>query len=141
MSVEELRALQRIVRELSADPAAGEELAQARALLAAYERRVRLEDDLSAPWVPPRKGKPKKPYKRRTYPRKAFSRQYALSILRESREPLSLRQVRERLAEYYKPLSRQGVHYALRGLSEEGLAEKVSRRQGKILRVLWRSVD
>lgn len=89
---------------------------QARGLLAFYADRAKREDNLTGPWKPPIRRAPKTPYKRRQRPKKSFAKEWALSILREAQGPVSASYIRQRLAEEYKPLTKQAVSYALRQL-------------------------
>jgi hypothetical protein len=72
------------------------------------------------PDLAPRPGRPRKPKRQRS--RKAFSREFALAILREADGPLTAPEIRRRLAVEYKSLTRQTVSYALGKLKAEGVA-------------------
>jgi len=89
--------------------------------------------------IKPPTPKPRKRNKR-VRPKKAFGAEYTLAILRESAEPLSARQINERLAEYYRPLGRQGMNWVLLKLERE---EKVKRVEagGGPARTLWGAAD
>ena len=134
-----LRALAAIQADL--DRRAGVKgLARAsRKLFAFYDREQRLADVLVGCAPPPPTRPARRRWPKREKPQKPMSADFSLAILRESPEPLSAREIGERLAVEHRAVGRQAMSYTLIRLEWEGKVERVKATAGRA-RQLWRAL-
>lgn len=126
--MERVKLLRQVAADLDADKAPGAVQDGARTLLRHYLEKANRIEAMGGPGLELReRGKPKRRGRRRKLADKqARSRKALLRVIRKSDQPLTGTEIRRRLAQGGRRLSRQAVGYHLHRLKRLGEVEKVA---------------
>ncbi|HSL82958.1 MAG TPA: hypothetical protein VLF66_09285 [Thermoanaerobaculia bacterium] len=141
MDRDRLRLVREIREDLAGRAGGGELLREADRLVRFYARAVERGDVLvTEPRAyPPGSGSGRRRKPRRKRRHKPVTEDYVLAILREAGQPLTTREIGERLeAQGREALTRQGMSYVLRELVRQGKAER-QEVVGGPHRCVWRA--